>query len=447
MTKSKKLITQLALMMTAILVSMVGTAWAELPLDQEPIRYRQSIAVDPIAKLQTKLDKGEVKLAFDKQKASYLKAVLAALKIPEESQTLVFSKTSFQHTRIAPKTPRALYFNDEVYIGWVQGGDVLEIASMDPQLGAVFYLLDDQKADKPEFQRQTDLCIQCHVSGKTRDVPGLMLRSVYTDRIGYPVYNAGAFVTDQTSPLKERWGGWYVTGTHGDQRHMGNVMVSSHIHPERLDFEVGSNKTSLKGLVDTYAYLTPHSDIVALMVMEHQSQMHNLITFANYQTRLGRHYDSGMNKAFGEPSDRLTDSTKGRIKDGAEKLVTYMLFSEETKLTSPIEGSTAYAKKFASSGPRDRKGRSLRDLDLKTRLFRYPCSYLIYSEAFDGLPPLMKAEVYKRLGDVLSGKDQRPEYAHLSANDRQAIMEILIDTKPDLPTDWKIPHGSPTKGE
>ncbi len=421
------------------LLAVGPNARAELPIDQEPINYRTSTATDPIARLQAKIDRGEVTLKHDEERQGYLKSVLEALQVAPESQTLVFSKTSFQHGRIAPKTPRALYFGDDVYVGWIRGGDVLEIAAVDPQLGATFYLLDQQKTEKPQFLRQTDTCLQCHMSGKTKDVPGFMLRSVYTDRIGYPVYSAGGFVTDQSSPLKERWGGWYVTGKHGGQRHMGNVLVTSQTHPERLDSEAGANRADLKSLVDTWPYLTGHSDIVALMVSEHQVQMHNLITSANYQTRIGRHYDAGMNQAFGEPAGRVTDSTKSRIKDAAEKLVAYMLFSDEARLTDPVEGTSGFAAKFAANGPRDRRGRSLRDFDLKTRLFKYPCSYLIDSESFEALPALMKQEVYRRLHDVLTGRDHRPEFAHLSAVDRRNILEILRETKPGLPDDWKNP--------
>ena len=426
-----------------VLLGLATFAHAELPIDQEPINYRTATATDPISRLQGKLDRGELTLKFVEERQGYLRSVLEALKVPEESQTLVFSKTSFQHGRISPRMPRALYFGDDTYIGWVQGGDVLEIATVDPQLGATFYLLDQQKAAKPQFLRQTDSCIQCHISGKTKDVPGLMLRSVFTNKSGYPEYSAGSFLTDQSSPIKERWGGWYVTGKHGNQRHMGNVVVTNETHPEQLDFEAGANRTDLKGLVDTSPYLNGYSDIVALMVKEHQTQMQNLIIFANYQTRIGRHYDAGMNKSFGEPPDRITRSTQRRIKDAAEKLVAYMFFSEETRLTAPIEGSSSFAAKFATQGPRDQKGRSLRDLDLKTRLFKYPCSYLIYSNSFDALPALMKEQVFKRLKAVLTSEDKRAEFAHLSEIDRRAILDILLETKPGLPGDWKpLSHSS-----
>ncbi len=408
---------------------------ADLPIEGEPILYHTAAVHDPVAKLQERLDRGEVKL--DRTEShGYLEAVLEQLGVPRSSQTLVFSKTSFQHSRISPRQPRALYFNDDTYVGWVQGGDMLEIATVDPKQGAVFYLLDQRPSDSPAFLRQTDTCLQCHQSSKTQDVPGLLVRSVYPDRAGLPVFRAGSFVTGHESPMEERWGGWYVTGTHGAQRHMGNVIVQDPANPERLDREAGANRKDLSGLVDTWPYLTGHSDIVALMVLEHQTQMHNFITLAGYQTRLATYYEAGINKALGRPADAMSDSTRRRIESAAEKLVRYLLFVDESPLTAAVEGTSGFAQEFASRGPRDRRGRSLRDLDLTHRLFKYPCSYLIDSEAFNALPAPAKDHVYHRLHQILTGKDQSPEFAHLSHDDRSAILEILRDTKHDLPAEW-----------
>ena len=418
-------------------LSIGAAARADFPAEQEPINYLTAKADDPVARLQTRIDQGKVALAHDEEGKGYLKAVLNALKVPEESQTLVFSKTSFQQSRIAPRTPRALYFGDDVYVGYVPGGDVLEFSAVDPNLGAVFYVLDQQRAQRPEFVRQSHSCLICHSSGKTRDVPGHFVRSVYPSRSGLPVYNAGTFVTDASSPLAERWGGWYVTGTHGGQRHMGNVLVNDPRHPSHLDTDAGANRKDLKGLIDIHPYLTGHSDIVALMVFEHQTQTHNALTFANYQARAGRYYDAGVNKALGEPPDRVSESTDRRIASAAEALVEALLFCKETRLTDPVAGTSGFTARFAAVGPRDRLGRSLRDFDLRTRLFKYPCSYLIYSESFDALPPPLKSRVYRRLHEVLTGPAAAPEFAHLSAADRRAILAILNDTKPDLPDDWK----------
>jgi hypothetical protein len=417
-------------------IATSATARADLPIEQEPINYSKARADDPVAQLQERLERGAVKLTHDENRQGYLKSVLEQLKISPESQALVFSKTSFQHTRIAPRTPRALYFGDDAYVGWVKGGDYLEFAAVDPKLGTTFYLLDQRPASKPTFLRQTDSCLQCHQSSKTQDVPGLMVRSVYPDQRGFPIFSAGSSVTDQTSPLSERWGGWYVTGELGGQRHLGNGVVTDRNQPEQLDSEPGADHTDLKGLVDTYAYLTGHSDVVALMVLEHQTQTQNLLTLAGYQGHMSRYYDSGVNKALGRPEGTVSQSTARRISSYADKLISALLFSGEASLSVPIVGSSEFVSDFAARGPRDRRGRSLRDFDLRSRLFRYPCSYLIYSRSFDALPEPMKAQVYLRLRAVLTGCDSSPQFAHLCADDRRAILEILLDTKPGLPEEW-----------
>jgi hypothetical protein len=115
------------------------------------------------------------------------------------------------------------------------------------------------------------------------------------------------------------------------------------------------------------------------------------------------------------------------------EVVDYLLFVHEAPLPSPVQGSSAFAQQFAAQGPRDSKGRSLRDLDLEQWLLRYPCSYMIYTEAFDALPAPAKAAVYERMWEILSGQEKGASYSRLTAADRQAIIEILRDTKKDLP--------------
>lgn len=405
-----------------------GSARGDLPIEGEPIKYLSTPATDPVAWLQSRIEKGEVVLKHERDRG-YLKSVLEALDISPKSQALVFSKTSFQHTRISPKAPRALYFNDEVYVGWVQHGDVLEVASVDPSLGAVYYLLDQAPADRPAFSRETHACLQCHHSSKTQDVPGLLVRSIYPNRGGTPVFSAGAFVTSHESPLRERWGGWYVTGIHGAQRHMGNVVLQGE-NPDNLDREAGANVIDLNALLDTTPYLTPHSDIVALMVLEHQTQAHNALIRAGFETRIALRQEAEINRSLGRPAGAVSESTRHRIDSYTEKLVRAILFVDEAPLTAPIAGTSGYAEQFAARGPRDPKGRSLRDFDLKRRLFKYPCSYLIYSEAFDALPAEAKEQVYRRLREVLTGQDKSPDFAHLSPDDRLAILEILRATRP-----------------
>ena len=404
------------------------------PLEATAINYAAPAKRDPIAALQRKIDNNEVRLAFD-DKHGYLKAVLDALHVPVETQMLVFSKTSFQFGRISPSTPRSLYFNDDVYIGWVQNGEVVEVSSVDPERGAIFYTLDQRQVDKPKFDRR-DECLQCHASPRTLGVPGHLVRSVYTDNEGFPQTQAGGFVTDHRSPFEERWGGWYVTGTHGAARHMGNVVAEDKNHPDKLDFEAGANLKSLHQIVDVSPYLTPHSDIVALMLLEHQTRMQNLITRVSYETKVALRTQDEMNKALGRPKGEWSESTKRRIHSPSEVLLRYLLFVEEPDLKAPVKGTSGFEKIFADAGPRDSKGRSLRDLDLRRKTFVYPCSYLIYSEAFDSLPADARNYILRRLWEVLAGKDVGPDFKTLTSSDRRAILEILRETKKELPDYW-----------
>jgi hypothetical protein len=299
--------------------------------------------------------------------------------------------------------------------------------------------MDQEAGPKPRIDRR-DECLQCHASGGTLGVPGLVVRSVFVEPSGMPLFHAGGFVTDHRSPLAQRWGGWYVTGTHGLQRHMGNVVAEDRDHPDQLDREKGANVTDLKGRIDTGNYLAPSSDIVALMVLEHQTRMTNLITRVGWETRMALSDQKAINQALKEPEDRISESTRGRIDNAAEALLKYMLFSDEALLDAPVKGASPFAGEFAGRGPRDHLKRSLRELDLTKRMFRYPCSYLIYSEAFDALPPVARDRIYRRLWEVLTGTDQTPISARLTAADRKAVFEILLDTKRGLPEYWRTPR-------
>lgn len=403
-----------------------------VPFSEEPINYRTENLSDPVALLQKKIGRGDVKLDYE-AKHGYLRSVLDELAIPISSQTLVFSKTSFQYKKISPEAPRALYFNDDVYVGQVHDGKVLEFVSFDPMQGAIFYILDEHESGHPVFQRAELDCTQCHVAAGTRNVPGVLLRSVFTTATGTQATMTQSFITGQESPLSERWGGWYVTGTHGSQTHMGNVVVKDREHPEQLDRAAGANLTDLSKKFDTSIQLSGQSDIVAHLVLAHQTQMHNLITLTNYQTRLAL-YKAGLPPDA--RADSIPESVRKEYQKPADELLTYMLFANEAPLEGQIKGTSGYTEEFAARGLRDPKGRSLRDFDLRTRIFKYPCSYLIYSEAFDSLPAQAREYVYHRLFEVLTGRDQSPAFARLSGDTRRAILEILLATKPGLPAEW-----------
>ncbi len=386
--------------------------------------------------MQERIDTGEVALEHE-HGLGYARSVLEALNVPISSQALVFSKTSFQLRRISPRTPRAIYFGDDVYVGWVRGGDVMEFSTVDPKLGANFYTLSQDESDRPQFRRHTHTCLQCHGSSMTKGVPGHMVRSVYSNPEGQPILGAGTYRSDHTSPLEERWGGWYVSGKHGSQRHLGNLFVNTVDNPQDIDLDVGANVTDLQARFRTTGYLSEHSDIVALMVMEHQATMHNLITRANFLSRLTMRDAAVMNKMLERPESFCSESTVRRINSAAEPVVRYLLFVDETRLTAPIVGTSSFVDDFAAHGPRDERGRSLRDFDLRTRMFTYPCSYVIYSPAFDQLPETVKTQIYQRLWDVLTGVDTSEEFQHLTSADRQNILDILRETKQELPEYWR----------
>ena len=405
-----------------------------VPFSEPPIDYRGEVN-DPVARLQRRLDAGQTTLEWEPRNG-YLQSVLDHLRVPISSQTLVFSKTSFQYKKISPQTPRALYFNDDVYVGKVHDGKAIEIVSFDPRQGAVFYLLDEPKADRPVFQRAELDCTTCHVAAGTRNVPGVLIRSIYPTQTGTQAGQTPSYFTGNSSPLAERFGGWYVTGTTGRQVHMGNAVSLSREHPEQLDRE-GTNITDLSGLLDTSPYLTPHSDIVAQLVQAHQTQMHNLITLTNYRTRIALYEASQENGEAGQPAASAPATAVSRFYAHAEELVRYLVFADEAPLQDRVTGTSGFTEEFAALGPRDRRGRSLREFDLKTRLFRYPVSYLIYTEAFDSLPEPAKSYVYHRLFEILTGRDDSDEFSTFKTADRRAALEILLDTKHDLPGEWQ----------
>jgi len=396
---------RLSLLLAAGVVCAAGQEFR--PSLNDPALHYYADTQDAVTALQARLDKGSTQLEFH-ERWGYLESVLRELKVPLSSQTLVFSKTSLQVAKISPEHPRALYFSDELYVGLVRGG-LLEVAVAEPGRGAVFYVLEQKKSARPRFVRKTDECLQCHFTSSTMQVPGFLARSVYTTPAGDPIPEAGAFVTDHRSPLRERWGGWFVTGTHGADRHMGNEIAKS--GRNRIDVEHGANVSDLKGRTVAAWYPSPHSDLLALMVLNHQLGMHNLITRMDYEARLGR------------PELPAT----------IEAALRYLLFTNEAQLRDGAKGTSPFGSEFAAQGPTDRKGRSLRQLDMQHRLFRYPCSFLIYSDSFEGLPASAKEPFYRRLWEVLSGTDQSAAFAGLRAEDRRAILEILVDTKKGLP--------------
>ena len=393
----------------------------------EPIKYGEAKPEDAISALQARIGSGELKLAWHEQHG-YLPALLEVLGISPASQMLVFSKTSLQRKLISPDNPRALYFNDDVYIGYVPGAPVLEISAADPKLGGTFYTLEQEKVRKPSFQRSED-CLSCHGGQRSLGVPGHILRSVLTDKSGELVTSAEVRDINQCTPVKDRWAGWYVTGKHGEQPHRGNLIGAKDLRQFEEEPLFRGNLSGLAEFFDESKHLTKGSDIVALMVLEHQGHMHNYIARLNLEARQ-------MLAAYGHVR---------YMRAQVDAFLRYLLFAEEAPLAGPIEGNPDYVRAFTASAIRDAKGRSLRDFDLQTRTFRHRCSFLIYSPAFDAMADPIKEAILKKLFEILTGQNQEPQFASVTADERKAVLEILRETKPNLPPYWKENEGAPAE--
>ena len=399
----------------------------QLPYDTEypTIPYMTGETSDPVADLARRLESGQVTLAREGPSA-YLAAVLRELRIPVSSQMLVFSKTSLLARLIWPETPRAIYFNDRVYVAWTPGADGLEISAQDPELGPVFYNLEPDGEEGPRIRRQTGLCLQCHDSFSLTGggVPRHIMGSGPTDENGQLASHDLWQITADTTPIRERWGGWYVTGTHGEQLHMGNVALGRGGDSPTA----GGNLTDLSELIDVTPYLGAHSDIVALLVTEHQTTVQNLITLLGYRVRTRLHADQQAGLPPGEMSPRTVRLVEGL----GELLVRALFFVGTPRFEDPIEGTSSFTADFTADGRKDARGRSLRDLDLRTRLFRHPLSYLIHSPEYDALPVQARDYVNGRILSILQGEEGGSDFAHLSASDREAILAILRETRPGI---------------
>ena len=421
-----------------LLVGLSVSALAQmLPLrydvEYEAIGYSANKTTDRLAQLVEEIEEGRAALEFSGENG-YLSSLLNALGIDTDSQILVFSKTSVQTSRITPENPRAIYFDDDVYVAWTPGSGALELAAMDPNLGPVFYTLAQTEAANSRIDRETAVCLRCHDSYSMTGggVPRFILGSGYTNTRGLLVSHEAWIITTDRTPLRSRWGGWYVTGTHGEQGHLGNLVVRDPGELQNLDLLATGNVTELSTLIDPGLYLGGHSDIAALMVIEHQVALQNTITRVNFDARQALHEERAGNLEAGLDQAVVSEETIRRIQGVAEPLVRALLFVGEATIEYPLRGTSGFAERFSDEGPKDSTGRSLRELDLTTRVFRYPCSYLIYSEAFDALPELVKDYVYGRLNEVLDTNGPRGDFSHLSDEDATAILKILRDTKSDF---------------
>jgi hypothetical protein len=363
---------------------------------------------DPFSVFTRALDAGEETLAADNEQ-TLLQELLKKLKIPASSQMLVFSATSFQTGLISVRNPRAIYFNEDTYLGHVPGGRV-EIISIDPDLGAIFYLLDRPAPGRPVGFERSERCMNCHAPKRTGGFPVLVVESMIPGPSGGGERSYRGDLSGHALPFFERFGGWHVTGIHKSFPHQGNLLIElTRAGRQEVAVQPGAR-------FDWQRYPAKTSDVLAHVLHEHQVGFINRCVEATYRTR---HLP---------PNDAL-------VQTQAEILLRYLLFADEAPLPpGGVDGDPVFKGDFLATRRTLQTGPSLKDFDLRTRLFRYRCSYMIYSQAFTGLPPALKKTLLSRLEEVLTR--QMPGYDYLPASERQIIREILQATLPGLPPDW-----------
>ncbi len=383
--------------------------------DLPPIRYSDTEATDQISGMAAGLAAGKLHIEGDTD-LKRLEFVLSKLGISVESQVLVFSKTSLQNGLIRPENPRCLFFSEDAYVGYVPGG-ALEAVIQDPVIGAVFYLIEIGAKEDLLIDRDTNNCLSCHATSRTEGVPGMLIRSVYPDEHGHPLLHFGTNDVSHETPLEHRWGGWYVTG-NSSLPHLGNRVFSEKSNREPLI----SSLANLEEFINVSKYPLPTSDIVSLVVLEHQCKMHTLLNAGTMNYRRARHFMETI-----DPESDPDSGSAGTVSESwAEKIVECMFFKDEADLGEGIEGDPAFQKAFASQFPRTKDGDSLAEFRLYGRIFKNRCSYMVYSDAFRGLPVSMKEKVIASMKRVLDGT--HPKIDWIGASERKRISHILEET-------------------
>jgi hypothetical protein len=383
-----------------------------------PHNYWTQPPRDRFTKFFEQLKIGSVKLDGSTPKA-YLASLLRELEIPVSSQLLVFSVTSLQSSLISPANPRALYFNEDTYVGYVPGGR-LEIASLDSELGAIFYIFQiPRSGDAPVLDR-SNRCFNCHAGSFTHRVPGLFVESVIPGDNGGPLVGFRREASGHSVPFAERHGGWHVTSKL-------DFPTKANTLGDYYQGKLTTRPNPPGAIFDWQNYLVSTSDIVSHLIHEHQVGFTNRVVEANYNAR----------EKFAAGQGKLVNADTVMLDDLATGLVRYILFADEAKLPSPVHGDETYVRDFTTGKKATAAGLSLRDLDLKTRLLKHRCSYLIYSSLWDGMHPFIKQSVEAKLWRALQENSPDPAFAYLPATEKRVIRQIIKETRAGLPSWWE----------
>ena len=389
---------------------------------EAPHLYLDYKPEDRFSALLPKLNSGEVKLDTTDDKA-FLTSILKALDIPVSSQLLVFSASSLQSEIINPRNPRALYFNEDTYIGFVPGGKV-EVISMDPQMGAIFYIFERlQRGGSLPLIARSQKCFNCHVGNATHRVPGLIAESVLPMLSGASLETYRRDEQGHQIPLEKRFGGWHLTGGHHLTETHANLMG-------RTSASRGFEKTPVEPgqMSNLDLHLLPTSDILPNLVHEHQIGFENRVFHAAYVIR----------QLTAQGRGSLPMSAKPEVEKHAEDLARYILFADEAKLPRQgIEGDATFIREFQRNKKPGSSGASLKDFDLHTRIFKYRASYMLYTDSWQKLPKDFKDRVYYKMAEGLRDQNPSPAYAHIPADEKRAIRTLLKETLPGLPAWWR----------
>lgn len=431
-----------AMKLALALAACLGAAQAAAQVsfndyDQPPHNYYEGEARDPVSILRRQIASGE-KTPDTTSARAYVDWLLRELRIAPASQTMVFSRTGLQRKVVSPHNPRALFFNDQTYMTWIPGG-MIELASYDPERGPLFFILEGTEKQPPAAVRynQRKSCLTgCHAGSATNYLPGLLARSLYVDATGNPAnVDASGIVVNaignhenmfHTMPLRERWGGWFVTGAPEKTGHIGNILF-----PSRGGAPAAAPSPGAAPAAYPHG---PSSDVLALMMQDHQIGLLNTLYESLYRWRNALFHVNEKRRKAGQPAlAQLEGVELADVLEHVEKTVRQFLFADEAALPEGgVRGDAAFIAAFQKEKRADAKGRSLRDFDLRARLMKHRCSHMILSPQFQGMPAPFRAVVFRRIREVLEAREPAAGCEHLPADERAAILDILQATAPDF---------------